>query len=87
MKKWETADGVKIPYNKLETLHLKNILRYIECRAEEGVDVFFVGGCWDALEPPYFDSDTIYGDEVYEHFDYEGLKNELFKRMFKIKNI
>jgi len=78
VKTWTTVNGQKIPYKNLETSHLKNIIKYIERRAGEGIDIIVTNGC---TYGPYCDVETIYDDEVYEYYDYKELKKELAKRL------
>lgn len=88
MKKyWTTQKGEKIEYRKLEDGHLLNILKYIERRAEEGMDVssYDGEGFLDPDEGPGFgDLYTIFGDEVKEELDYDGLLREAKRRKLKI---
>jgi hypothetical protein len=84
MKYWTTQNHEEIAYNKLEDYHLKNILRWIERKAEEGLEEMYGGGI-DA-EDIWFDSDTIYGDDVKEKYDYKGLMKEAKKRGLKLTN-
>jgi len=76
---WETQNGDEIEYKELKDDHLLNILRWIERRAENGIEIctagyegdddFMTGDCY-----------TIEGDEVLERYDYKGLKKEANKR-------
>lgn len=80
MKKyWETINGDKIEYKKLENSHLLNILKWIERRAENGMTIEVGGGGWD-IDDMWYDSWEIKGDEVFEKYDYENLKKEAKKR-------
>lgn len=78
MKTWTTQNGDEIKYNKLEDSHLLNILKWIENKAEKGI-LIQSGGGFDA-EDMWFEEDEIEGDEVFERYDYEGLKKEALKR-------
>jgi len=78
MKTWTTKDGTEIEYSKLEDSHLLNILSFIEKRAEEGVIISYGGGGND--EEMWGDIDELIGDDVKEHFDFNGLAKEALKR-------
>lgn len=79
MKKyWETRDGRSIEYKDLDDGHLLNILKWIKIRAEEGMTMMSGGGS-DACDM-WYDEYTIYGNEVLEQFDYQGLIKEAKKR-------
>lgn len=74
---WITKEGSHIAYNKLELSHLKNIIKLIEKKAKEGED-YFVGGGSDG---DYFgDMETLFGEDIFEKYDYYNLKEELNKR-------
>jgi len=77
MKRWITQTGEAIPYEKIGNSHLSNILRYIEKKAEEGVDIMLSGGYCGDDDFITGDVDTIYGNDVMEQMDYNGLKKEL----------
>lgn len=80
MKYWETKTGDLIAYNKLKDDHLQNILKFIEKRAKEGVDVYMNLGWENDNDFQTYDGYTIYGKEVEEHFDLKGLQREAKKR-------
>lgn len=79
MKIWTTINGDEISYKKLETNHLRNILNFIEKKAKDGHLLQYGGGGWEA-EDMWYDEEIIYGDEVYDYFDYYSLKKELESR-------
>ncbi len=79
MKKyWTTFEGDEIEYKKLTDSHLRNILKWIERRAEDGMTVE-IGGGWSP-EDFWYESWPISGDEVLERYDYKGLEKEAIKR-------
>lgn len=78
-KCWKTKDGNKIPYSKLKTSHLDNILKLIQRLATEGVEVQS-GGNGIMGDGPWYDVETKYGRDVYFMYDYEGLLAERAKR-------
>ena len=75
MNTWTTQTGEEIAYQDITDSHLLNILKFIKRRANEGVECF-VGG-WDWRD---YDSYTIYGKEVLDHFNYKELRQEARKR-------
>jgi len=72
---WTTKNGDDILYKDLTDSHLLNILSFIIRRADEGV--FFGGGGWD-IEDMW--CDTVYGEDVLNMLDYNGIKKEAIKR-------
>lgn len=80
MKYWETGNGDAIPYSKLKDDHLQNILKFIEKRAKEGVEVTINCGYCDDDDYITYESYTMYGKDVEEHFDLKGLQREAKKR-------
>ena len=79
MKCWETREGEEIAYKDLKDSHLLNILKWIERRAENGI---LEGSCGYDGDGDFMTGDIweIYGDEVFEKYDYKGLKKEAKKR-------
>jgi hypothetical protein len=75
---WRTEAGELIEYEKLEDRHLLNILKFIEKRAKEGMTLIYGGG-FDA-EDMWYNEEEIKGKEVFEHYDYKGLKKEAKRR-------
>lgn len=74
-KYWQTVNGEIIAYEDLTDSHLLNILRYIERTTEEGLKQVYAGVYdYDG------DVDYIYGDEVKDVMDYEGLTQEAKNR-------
>jgi hypothetical protein len=78
MEYWETQDGTEIEYKKLEDDHLLNILKFIKRKAKEGVEIG--GGQYYGEGEEDFWTDTLYGNEVLQHFDYKGLRTEAKRR-------
>jgi hypothetical protein len=76
---WLTKNDEEIEYKKLEDDHLLNILKWIKKRAKDGM-VLEVGGCGPEESDYWHDSWEIRGDEVLEHYDYEGLLGEAKRR-------
>ena len=74
----ETKNGRKIPISKLEDDHLKNIIKWIERRAAEGVQVVFGGG--SCAEDMWADVEYLYGDEAKEYLNYDVYMQEAKKR-------
>ena len=79
VKKWVTSTGDEIPYRELETGHIVNIIKWIERKAREGITLQFGGGGPDP-EDMYYDEEYIEGKEVFDRYDYKGLKKELENR-------
>lgn len=71
-------NGNKTRIQELETSHLKNIIRWIERKAEEGMTIRRGGG--STAEDIWYDEDDIEGDEVLEHLNYDAYKSELLSR-------
>lgn len=78
-KYWMTQSGDELEYCELKDSHLLNILKWIERRAESGIQQ---GSCGYEGDDDFMTGDVweIHGDEVLEHFDYEGLLKEANKR-------
>lgn len=77
MKYHITRDGKKIKIKDLETSHLINIIRYIERKADEGLEMVY----GDIFGADIFAAvETIYGDEVKEELNYEVYVKELNRR-------
>lgn len=79
MKYWITKEGKKIPYKKIEDMHLMNILNYIKRLAEYGLDVEYGYMGWDT-EDMFYGVETEYGDDVLERLDYYSLLEEAKRR-------
>jgi len=79
IKKWVTNAGNEIPYRELETGHLVNILKWIERKAKDGITLQYGGGGPDP-EDMWYDEQYIEGKEVFDKYDYKGLKKELDNR-------
>ena len=89
MKFHRTKDGKKIKMADLELGHLMNILKWIERRAMNGVDVRLGGGStaqdmW--YEHIWHGEDTYFGEEAKEYLNFYDYKSELEKREGKIIN-
>ena len=84
MKTWTTQEGEEIKYKDLGDSHLLNIIKWIERRAENGITIEVGSGGWD-IDDMWYDSWEIKGEEVFERYDYKGLKKEAKKRKLKLK--
>ena len=84
MKHWITQNGDKIEYKKLEDSHLLNIIKWIDRRAEIGGVVTV--NCGYATDNDYVEyySYEIFGDDVRDRYDYEGLLKEVKRRKLLI---
>lgn len=80
METWTTKEGDEIEYNKLEDGHLLNIIKFIERRAEEGVEVVYDYGYSGDDDFMTGDAETIYGEDVKLKLDWLGLMEEAKKR-------
>lgn len=78
MSYWVTKDGRRIAYKNIDDRHLMNILRFIEKMAIDGYVVRSGGG--GSIDEIWYDEYTIYGEEVYNFFDYYGLLKEAKRR-------
>lgn len=79
MSHWTTKEGKEIEYTKLEDSHLLNILAYIQNRSEEGIKMMYGGSGFDIDDCDYHE-ETIYGKEVLDEYDYDGLLKERKRR-------
>ena len=79
MKYHKTKDGRKIKLCDLELNHLKNIIRYIERRADEGHTIIIGSGVGDPADM-WMDELTLYGEEALNRLNYYHYKEELEKR-------
>lgn len=74
----KTRDGRLIPLGELSDEHLYNIIRFIERKAEEGINIqtgsFMIDEVFD------YDIDTIYGKDVKELMNYKHYKKERKRR-------
>lgn len=71
-----TSDGKQIAIQNLTTEHLKNIINWIEKKAEEGVLVSY---------DPYLEA-LLKGEDAKRHFNYSVYINELNRRKELIGN-
>ena len=83
MKHHITKKGEKILIKNLKDSHLINIIKYIERRAKEGIEVFY-GGCGVGGEDIWADSDTLKGRCALDYLNHEVYVKELKKRNLKI---
>jgi hypothetical protein len=80
----KTKDGKKIKLTDLELDHLKNIINWIESKAEKGLKVSF-GSSGSYAEDMSYDEDVYYGEEVKSCLNYNAYKDELKRRLINFK--
>jgi hypothetical protein len=71
----QTKDGKRIKLSDLELNHLKNIIKRIERKAEEGVKVQIGGG--SSPDDFWYDEETYYGEDAKKVLKYYDYKKEL----------
>lgn len=83
MKYWTTKNGDDIAFNKLEDSHLLNILNWVEKKSEEGE---LEGSCGFQGDDDFMTGDVyeIFGEDVLNKYDYDGLLKEARKRKLLI---
>ena len=79
MKYHTTKEGNKIKLEDLELSHLKNIIKWIDRKAAEGVTVRMGGGGVD-VDDCWYEEETYYGEDVRRDFNYYHYVAELNKR-------
>ncbi len=79
MKFHKTKDGKKIKLADLELSHLKNIIKWIEHKAKEGLTVRMGGG--SNAEDMWYDEDTYFGEEAKRQLNFYDYKAELESRV------
>lgn len=84
MKFHKTKDGKKIKLADLELSHLKNIIKWIERKAKEGVIVEMGGGPTD--EESWYVEETYFGEKVKRYFNFYDYKAELKCRELRSGN-
>jgi len=72
-------DGNKTKLCDLGLNHLKNIIKLIERKAEEGLTLRY-GYCGSLADDFWYDEDIIYGKEVYTKLHYRDYMQELARR-------
>lgn len=78
MKYHTTKEGNKIKLSDLELYHLKNIIKWIERKSDEGITFIYGGG--NCAEDMWCDEDTYYGEEALKKLNYYDYKAELGRR-------
>ena len=78
MKYHETKEGKVIKFSDLELSHLKNILRWIDRKASEGLKIRMGGGT--CTEDMWYDEDIYYGEDARRELNYYDYKAELNRR-------
>jgi hypothetical protein len=79
MKYHTDKNGNKTLIKDLETSHLKNIIKYIERRAKEGIVLRYGGGGPD-VEDMWYDEDHLFDEEAKSYLNYNTYLNELKSR-------
>ena len=79
MKFHTTKDGRKIKLSDLEMSHLKNIIKWIERKAEEGLTIRMGGGFTG--EDIWYDEKTYYGEDAKRQLNFSDYKDELDRRI------
>ena len=74
-----TKDGTEIKLRDLELSHLKNILRWIDRKADEGLTIRRGGGGVD-VDSLWYSEDTYYGEDARRELNYYSYKSELSRR-------
>jgi hypothetical protein len=78
MKYHKTKNGTKIKIIDLKLSHLKNILRWIDRKATEGLTVRMGGG--STAEDMWYDEDIYYSEDARRQLNYYDYKAELSRR-------
>ena len=79
VKTHTTKDGRTMELCDMTDSHLRNTIRFIERRADEGVHVLYGGG-GSCAEDMWCDADTIFGKEALEHLGHADYVKELERR-------
>tara|TARA_R110002012_G_scaffold3947_2_gene18243 strand:+ start:575 stop:823 length:249 start_codon:yes stop_codon:yes gene_type:complete len=74
-----TKDGTEIKLSDLELSHLKNILRWIDRKADKGLTIRRGGGGFD-VDSWWYCEDTYYGEDARIELNYYSYKSELSRR-------
>ena len=78
MKYHKTKEGRKIKLKDLELDHLKNIIKWIDRKAEEGL-LLQDGGGYDASDM-WYEEETLYGEDARKELNYYSYISELNRR-------
>jgi hypothetical protein len=76
----ETKIGEKIKLTDLELDHLKNIINWIESKAEKGLKMSS-GSSGSYAEDMSYDENVYYGEVVKSYLNYDAYKDELKRRL------
>jgi hypothetical protein len=79
MKYHIDKDGNKKLIKDLETSHLKNIIRFIERRAKEGI-ILRYGGSGPEVEDMWYDENHLFNEEAKSYMNYNDYVEELNSR-------
>lgn len=77
-----TKNGDEIKLIDLELSHLKNIIKWIDRQADEGLTIMRGGGGFDA-DSIWCDEDTYYGEDARRELNYYSYVRELNRRNLK----
>ncbi len=70
MMKHRTRDGQEMLIMEMTDTHLENTIRWIERKAEEGIEVIAGCGIGSGAEDICDDYETLRGREALDHFNY-----------------
>ena len=78
----KTKDGTEIKLTDLDLGHLKNIIKWIERKANEGVTIANYVTPFYNYDPSemWYDEMTYYGEDAKRELDYNAYKAELSRR-------
>jgi hypothetical protein len=85
MNVWKTKTGKVIPFFKLETSYIENILKKLKADSKKGVEIVYCFGLCDDDDYETGDCETVYGKEYLERTDYYELKKELKRRRINLR--
>lgn len=80
-----TKNGQKIKIEHLDTNHLRNIIKWIEKKAQNGLTVI-TGTYGNTADDMSADEETYYGEKVKRILNYNIYRAELNKRISKLKS-
>ncbi len=80
MKYHTTQDGTEIELQDLGLSHLKNIIKWIDRKAADGLTIKM--GCGLDAESAWYDESTFFGEDARKQLDYYEYCAELRRRGF-----